>query len=126
MVDQRTTRAGALHFQRSPSHEVLMLQRTKQLLSGVIGIVAGLVLFVVALIFVWVLALIFAVIGLAAWLYLSWRFRSLAKAAGGTGDGPVVIEGEYRAERGATESIELDRANQNDAGATQRATRPGP
>ena len=93
-----------------------MLQRIKQLLSGVIGIVAGLVLFTVALIFAWVLALIFAVIGLAAWLYLTWRFRSLGKAAEGIRDGPMVIEGEYRAERGAAGLIELDRANQNDPG----------
>ncbi len=92
-----------------------MFQGTKQLLARVLGVLVGIAIFTVALLFAWMLALMVGVIVLATWAYLSWRLRSLAKEAERRGEGPAVIEGEYRVEPEVTKSIERDSAKQGDA-----------
>ncbi len=61
------------------------------------GVVAGLVLFVLALVFASVILALAAAIALVLGAWLWWRTRELRRAAGRAGG--TVIEGEYRVER---------------------------
>ncbi|MCC6608067.1 MAG: hypothetical protein IT515_00140 [Burkholderiales bacterium] len=73
------------------------------MLGRILGFAFGAVLFLLALVFASVLALVAGVAVIAVWAYLSWRAWMLARQAPppAARPGSVVIEGEYRVERDA-------------------------
>lgn len=66
------------------------------LFQRIAGVVVGVLLFVLALIFTSALLAVAGVVALAVWAWVWWRTRNLPRRGAGTG---TVIEGEYRVER---------------------------
>lgn len=68
-----------------------------RVLTQIVGVLLGLVLFAAALVFTSLILAIAGGIALGVWVWLWWKTRGLRREVEKAG--PSVIEGEYRVER---------------------------